>query len=98
MYEFLCDFLRKNAPDRAFESVKVVAGNGFFNQEVIFELGFTNAKFIYNRWHLLNLGLKGMCEFLETDGNFPWLSNLYATQMFLLESLLYQTMFADAQQ
>ncbi len=70
MYEFLCDFLRKNAPGRSFESMKVVASNGFFNQEIIFELGFTNAKFIYDRWHLLDSGLKGMfptsCELLKS--------------------------------
>ncbi len=30
MYEFLHDFLRKNAPGRAFESVKVVDSNGLF--------------------------------------------------------------------
>ncbi len=70
MYEFLCDFLRKNAPGRSFESMKVVDSNGFFNQEIIFELGFTNAKFIYDRWHLLDSGLKGMfptsCELLKS--------------------------------
>ncbi len=38
IYSFLCDFLRKNAPGRAFESVKVVAGKGSFNQEIILNL------------------------------------------------------------
>ncbi len=60
MYDSLCQFLRMNALGRTFESVKVVAGDGFFNQEVIVELGFVNAKFIYDRWHLLDSRLKGM--------------------------------------
>ncbi len=60
MYEFLCQFLRTNAPGRTFESVNVVAGDGFFNQEVVVELGFVNAKFIYDWQHLLDLGLNGM--------------------------------------
>ncbi len=60
MYDYLCKFHKTNAPGRAFESVNVVANNGFFSQEMIVEFGFVNATFIYDRWHLLDSGLKSM--------------------------------------
>lgn len=60
MYKFLCQFLKTNVPGRAFESGNVVASDGFFSQEMIVEFGFVNATFIYDWWHLLDSGLKGM--------------------------------------
>ncbi len=60
MYQFLCQYLRTNAPGRSFELVKVVAGDVFFTQDMILEFGFVNVTFIYDQWHLLDSGLKGM--------------------------------------
>ncbi len=56
------EFLRTNAPGRSFKSVKVVAGDVFFTQDMILEFGFVYATFIYDRWHLLDSGLKGMFQ------------------------------------
>ncbi len=58
--EFLCDFLLRNERQMLFGSINVVAGDVFFSPEVIAELGFPNAKFLYHQWHLLNTGLRGM--------------------------------------
>ena len=38
-YKFLTDFLVKNTPARPAEKVNVVAGDGFFNQEMVKNLG-----------------------------------------------------------
>lgn len=57
MYEFMASFLHKNAPGRRLTSVDVVAGDGFFTQEMIHRLGFSNAHFITDRWHLVDSGL-----------------------------------------
>jgi len=57
MYEFMASFLHKNAPGRPLTSVDVVAGDGFFTQEMIHRLGFSNAHFITDRWHLVDSGL-----------------------------------------
>ena len=57
MYEFMATFLGKNATGRPLTSVDVVAGDGFFSQEMIHRLGFSNAHFITDRWHLVDSGL-----------------------------------------
>ena len=56
-YKFIAKFLSESAPGRPLEEVSIVAGDGFFDQETIAEFGFVNARFITDRWHLLDSGL-----------------------------------------
>ena len=46
MYHFLAAFLGESAPGRPLSEVSVVAGDGFFDQEMIIASGFTLANFI----------------------------------------------------
>ena len=58
MYKFIADFLRTSTPKRTLEDVMIVAGDAFFTQALVRELGFTNAIFVWDRWHLLDSGLE----------------------------------------
>ena len=58
MYQFACDFLGAASPKRPLSEVKVVAGDGFFDQELIRRLGFRDACYVADQWHLLDSGLK----------------------------------------
>ena len=53
-YKFMTAFLVKNTPRRPIESVNVVAGDGFFNQEMVNDLGFTNANFMTDQFDLFD--------------------------------------------
>ena len=60
MYHFVAKFLAENAPARPLSDVKIVAGDGFFNQDMINKFGFTMAKFLLDHWHLHDSGLTQM--------------------------------------
>ncbi len=57
MYKFIAQFLSQSAPGRPLSEVNIVAGDGFFDQEMIVEMGFIKAQYITDRWHLLDSGL-----------------------------------------
>ena len=57
MYKCQADFLKEFAPGRPLDSVLVVAGDGFFDNESISKMGFVNANFIHDQWHLFDSGL-----------------------------------------
>ena len=57
MYQFACQFLSDNSPNRTLSQVHLVAGDGFFDQNMIVKFGFVNAKYVSDRWHLLESGL-----------------------------------------
>ena len=56
-YDFMCKFLIECSPGRNPEDVHVVAGDGFFGQQMIVKFGFVNAKFIADWHHLFKDGL-----------------------------------------
>ncbi len=58
MYQFAADFLAEFSPERPLASVDIVAGDGYFSQDFIFRLGFTEARFVLNMWHLLDSSLE----------------------------------------
>jgi hypothetical protein len=58
MYQFAADFLAEFSPGCPLASVDIVAGDGYFSQDYIFRLGFTEARFILDMWHLLDSGLE----------------------------------------
>ena len=66
MYQFACDFLGAASPKRPLSEVKVVAGDGFFYQDLVRRLGFCDACYVADQWHLLDSGLK---FFLGSSGN-----------------------------
>jgi len=51
-YTWLTRNLIKWTPRRPPSSYLIISGDGFFSQEIINRIGFTNAKFITDRWHL----------------------------------------------
>lgn len=58
MYKFIANFLGKNSLGRPLASVNVVAGDGFFDQDMISDLGFTNARYVTDKRHLIESGLR----------------------------------------
>ena len=56
VYLFLVQFFLISTPARLAHKVYSVAGDGFFNQEMIERFGFTNAKFISDYFHLFYSG------------------------------------------
>ncbi len=44
-YKFMCNFLIKNTPGRHPEEVHVFWGDGFFDQGMVNDLGFQNARY-----------------------------------------------------
>ena len=44
----------KNTPARPAEKVNVVVGDGFFNQEMVKNLGFGNAIYMADYYHLFD--------------------------------------------
>ena len=52
MYKFVTDFLADSAPGCPLSEVDVVAGDGFFDQDMIVEFGFVNATFIMDHFRL----------------------------------------------
>jgi hypothetical protein len=57
MYQFACNFMKVHSPGRLLSDVHAVAADGFFDQDLIQKLGFINAHFILDQWHLLDSGL-----------------------------------------
>ncbi|KAL7532704.1 hypothetical protein ACHAWF_004217 [Thalassiosira exigua] len=43
---------------RPLDTVKEVAGDKFFEEELIHSFGFVNARYVTDRWHLLDSGLR----------------------------------------
>ena len=60
MYRAQVRFVEKYAPRRPLVSVNIVSGDGFFDAQVIKDLGLVNAAFIYDRHHLKGDGLEKM--------------------------------------
>ena len=56
-YMFMCNFILTNTPMRPASSVHIVTGDGFFNQTMIEEFGFINAKYLKDWFHLFDSGL-----------------------------------------
>ena len=54
------NFLARHAPRRPLSEVKIVPGDGFLDEEIVTRLGFINAAFVADQWHLLDSGLKKM--------------------------------------
>ena len=57
VYKFLCQFLINNSPGQLPTEVILVAGGGFFNQEMVKCFGFFIAKYLMDWFHLFNTGL-----------------------------------------
>ena len=58
MYGAQAAFLEEYSPGLPLSKVLIVAGDGFFDQSVVDSMGFTNATFIVDQWHLYDLGSK----------------------------------------
>ena len=58
MYFAQANFLKKHSPGRPLEFVKIVSGDGFFDQDLTYKLGFVKAQFIADQFHLIDSGLK----------------------------------------
>lgn len=72
-YKFLCDATFKMAFKRTKESVHVIAGDEFLDQnKVTNELGFKNARFILDQFHLIQVNL---AKKLSAAGAFQKLQN-----------------------
>ena len=56
MYGAQAAFLEEYAPGCPLSEVLIVAGDRFFNQSVVVSMGFTNATFIVDQWHLYDSG------------------------------------------
>ena len=46
MCQFATEFIEESAPRRLLTDVNVVSGDCVFDQEMVIEIGFVNAKFI----------------------------------------------------
>ena len=68
MYRFVSDFLSCSAPGRPLSLVGIVSGDGFFDQDLIIKLGFTNAKFIMNHFHLYISANPGLAKIFGKAG------------------------------
>ncbi len=53
----VCKFLLANSPGRSGEEVDVVSGDGLFSWQSLPTLGFPNASFVADWFHLFNFGL-----------------------------------------
>ena len=61
MYAFMARFLQDHAPGWPATDVHIVAGDGFFDQDMVTKtLGFVNAAYFTDQWHLLDSGLGKM--------------------------------------
>ena len=50
--------MAKYATGGPLDQVSVVAGDGFFDEDIISQIDFPNARFILDHFHLLDSGLK----------------------------------------
>ena len=57
MYNFVARFLKECAPGLQLSSVAIVAGDGFFDQQMIVDFEFVNAMFLMDHFHLYDSGL-----------------------------------------
>ena len=74
MYKFVVDFIGESASGRSKEEVMIVAGDGFFDQKMCNDtLGFTNAAYITDVWHLLD---QGLCKLFGKSGYILLKGNL----------------------
>ena len=60
MYQFACDFLGTASPKRPLCELKVVPEDGFFYQDLVGKLGFTNAVYMTDKWHLVDSGIENI--------------------------------------
>ena len=58
MYKTQTSYLARYAPGLPLQTVNVVAGDVLFDKNIIEEMGFPNARFIMDKFHLLDSGLK----------------------------------------
>ena len=58
IYTAMGTFLRKYAPKRLLEDVRILSGDGFFDEKLTADIEFTNAQFIADHWHLSDAGLE----------------------------------------
>ena len=68
MYKLVADFLKDSAPGRPLSEVNVVAGDGFFDQDMIVEFGFVNATFIMDHFHLYISSNPGLAQIFGKAG------------------------------
>ncbi len=58
MYQFVVSFIKKNCPRLSMDDVRFFATNQFLNQTEVERLGFKNAMFIIDQYHLQKSGLE----------------------------------------
>ena len=71
-YKFMCNFSIKNTPGRHPKEVHVFSGDGFFDQAMVHDLGFQNARYLKDWFHLFFTGITDMfgqygAELLEDE-------------------------------
>ena len=57
MYSFMIQFIAKSCPGRSLAEVQIVSADRFFTPKFVRDLGFINAVYIIDRWHLTSSGL-----------------------------------------
>jgi hypothetical protein len=50
-YKFMCNFLIRNTPGRHSDEVHVFSGDGFFDQEMVRDLGFQHVQYLKDWFH-----------------------------------------------
>lgn len=68
MYNFVADFPAESATGRLLLLVNSVAGDGFFDQEMIVKFGFDNAIFIMDHFHLYCSSNTGLVKIFDKAG------------------------------
>ena len=68
MYKLVADFTADSAPGRPLSEVNVVAGDSFFDQDMIVEFGFVNASFIMDHFHLYISSNPGLAKIFGKAG------------------------------
>ena len=58
MYSFIVQFVARECPGMPLSKVKIVSADGFFSQDYVRSLGFENANYVMDRWHLKESGLR----------------------------------------
>ncbi len=56
-YKFMCSFLIRNTPGHDSDKVHVFSGDGSFDQAMVHDLGFQNARYLKDWFHLFFTGL-----------------------------------------
>ena len=85
-YSFLLDSCFQMCPNRKKDDVYIISGDGFFNQRLINNWGFNNARFIADYWHLFDSGLKdrfgNQNYFKILENNLRNMANAYSEERF----------------